>query len=270
MSTAVITLSKEGAEVAQKLAAVIGPCDLFCHAKAEVHTIIDSLNVQPALWKPFDSVVELTAVIFSKYRRIVYVMPTGIVVRSIAPLVRTKLEDPAVVVLDVAGRWAISLLSGHEGGANQLAMEVASAIDAEPIITTTTEAVKTLIAGVGCRRGTEAQAIVLAVESAVSHVGKSVEDIRILASVDIKSDEMGLIEASRQMDLPLRFIGSEEIRRSLRTFTHSDFVQEKVGLPAVAEPAALLAGRRTRLLLPKQIYNGVTVAIARESCTWSE
>jgi cobalt-precorrin 5A hydrolase len=42
-------------------------------------------------------------------------------------------------------------------------------------------------------------------------------------------------------------------------------VQEKVNLPAVAEPAALLAGRRTRLLLPKTVYHGVTVAIARES-----
>jgi cobalt-precorrin 5A hydrolase len=65
--------------------------------------------------------------------------------------------------------------------------------------------------------------------------------------------------------VPLRLIAAEEIRHTPRTFEHSAFVQEKVDLPAVAEPAALLAGKRTRLLLPKQILHGVTVAIARES-----
>jgi cobalt-precorrin 5A hydrolase len=96
------------------------------------------------------------------------------------------------------------------------------------------------------------------------------EDVRLLASADVKSDEPGLLEASKDLGVPIRFIGSETIRSSNRDFQKSDFVYEKVGLPAVAEPAALLAGRRTRLILPKTTYNGITVAIARESCLWSE
>jgi len=74
-----------------------------------------------------------------------------------------------------------------------------------------------------------------------------------------------LREAARLLGIPLRFIGAGEIRSSVREFAGSDFVQEKVDLPAVAEPAALLAGRRTRLVLPKRKAGGVTVALARES-----
>ena len=164
----------------------------------------------------------------------------------------------------------MSLLSGHEGGANQLAVDVANILDAEPIISTTTEAVKTLIAGIGCRKGIEAERIMAAVRSAVAEVGMTVEDIRLLASADIKRNEPGLLEAARRMAIPLRLLASDTIRNSTRSFDRSDFVQEKVGLPAVAEPAALLAGRRTQLLLPKQTYQGITVALAKENCMWSE
>jgi hypothetical protein len=55
------------------------------------------------------------ASIFSDYRRLVYVMPCGVVVRAIAAHVNDKHTDPAVVVTDIGGRWAMSLLSGHEG-----------------------------------------------------------------------------------------------------------------------------------------------------------
>ena len=54
----------------------------------------------------------------------------------------------------------MSLLSGHEGGANDLALQIANLVGAEPVITTTTEALKSVIVGVGCRRGTEAERIV--------------------------------------------------------------------------------------------------------------
>ncbi|MHC4404715.1 MAG: cobalamin biosynthesis protein [Planctomycetota bacterium] len=260
MSLAVITLSKQGACVARQLAAALGPSDLYVHRQV----------VMQADAEPFESVAELTAQIFSKYCRLVYVVPCGVAVRAIAGQVRDKHNDPAVVAVDIGGRWAVSLLSGHEGGANQLAVDVANVLDAEPIISTTTEAVKTLIAGVGCRKGIVAERIVAAIHSAVTAAGVAVEDIRLLASADVKRDEPGLFEAARRMDIPLRLLASDTIRNSVRSFAHSDFVQEKVGLPAVAEPAALLAGRRTQLLLPRRTYHGVTVALAEENCTWSE
>jgi len=186
-------------------------------------------------------------------------------VRAIAPLLEHKTKDPAVVVVDVQGRWAVSLLSGHEGGANDLAITVANALSAEPVITTTTEAVKTLIVGVGCRRGTKSEKIKAAIRAALTEVDLEISQVRLLSSAEIKSDEQGLLQAAQELGVPLLFISSGEIRGFAGNFDRSDFVQEKVNLPAVAEPSALIAGRRTRLILKKRTFNGVTVAIAREN-----
>ncbi|MEJ2170300.1 MAG: cobalt-precorrin 5A hydrolase [Desulfobacterales bacterium] len=76
---------------------------------------------------------------FQRYAGHIFIMSTGIVVRVIAPLIRHKTEDPAVVVVDDAGRHAISLLAGHLGGANELTRRVAAVIGADPVITTATD-----------------------------------------------------------------------------------------------------------------------------------
>jgi cobalt-precorrin 5A hydrolase len=216
----------------------------------------------------FRSIIELTHDIFDRYAGLVYVAPCGVVVRAVAPNLEHKTTDPAVVVVDVCARFAVSLLSGHEGGANDLTLQVANILGAEPVITTTTEARRNLIVGIGCKRGTPAEKIIDAVEEGLREAGLDSDHVRLLASADIKSDEAGLIAAAQKLGLPLRFIGSDEIRNTPLDFGQSDFVQEKVNLPAVAEPAALLAGRRTRLVLNKRRYDGVTVAVARESCSW--
>jgi cobalt-precorrin 5A hydrolase len=171
-----------------------------------------------------------------------------------------------VVVVDAGGRFAVSLLSGHEGGANALALEIANILGAEPVISTTTEALKNVIVGVGCRRGAKAEAIMEAVKEALDKAGAKLEEVRMLASADIKMNEQGLIAAAHNLGLSLRFISSEEIATTTREFGRSKFVEDKVHLPAVAEPSALLAGRRTQLILPRTIFHGVTVAIARERC----
>ncbi|MDD7511774.1 MAG: cobalt-precorrin 5A hydrolase [Peptostreptococcaceae bacterium] len=76
---------------------------------------------------------------FNRRDGFIFIGASGIAVRYIAPLIKSKDVDPAVVLLDEFGRYSISLLSGHLGGANELAEEIAQLIDAEPIITTATD-----------------------------------------------------------------------------------------------------------------------------------
>lgn len=82
---------------------------------------------------------------FSSSKALFFIGAVGIAVRMIAPLLKGKHLDPAVVVMDDGGRFVISLLSGHLGGANELARELAAVYGAEPVITTATDA-----AGLAC------------------------------------------------------------------------------------------------------------------------
>ncbi len=81
----------------------------------------------------------VVADLWGKYEAFVFIMASGIVVRSIAPLLKDKRTDPAVVVLDEAGKHAISLAGGHLGGANELAREIAAFLGGEAVITTASD-----------------------------------------------------------------------------------------------------------------------------------
>lgn len=76
---------------------------------------------------------------FERGENLVCIMAAGIVVRGIAPYLKGKDTDPAVVVVDEAGQFAVSLLSGHLGGANELARRVAKILGGVPVITTATD-----------------------------------------------------------------------------------------------------------------------------------
>lgn len=86
------------------------------------------------------TLADWTAAQFAATDALVFVGAAGIAVRAIAPHCRSKAADPAVVVLDECGRFAIPLLSGHLGGANDLARRLAKACGAVPVITTATDA----------------------------------------------------------------------------------------------------------------------------------
>jgi cobalt-precorrin 5A hydrolase/precorrin-3B C17-methyltransferase len=76
---------------------------------------------------------------WGKHKRFIFIMASGIVVRTIAPLIKDKRTDPAVVVLDEKGRFAVSLLSGHLGGANKIANEIAEFLGGKAVITTASD-----------------------------------------------------------------------------------------------------------------------------------
>ena len=71
---------------------------------------------------------------FSKVQCLVFVGACGIAVRAIAPFVRDKFADPAVIVIDEQGKFCISLLSGHIGGANEWTARFAEVLGAEPVL----------------------------------------------------------------------------------------------------------------------------------------
>ncbi len=80
-----------------------------------------------------------TAEHFSSDEALIFIGAAGISVRAIAPHVKSKLTDPAVVVVDELGTYSVSLLSGHLGGANELARRIARFLSAIPVITTATD-----------------------------------------------------------------------------------------------------------------------------------
>lgn len=87
----------------------------------------------------FKSLKDCVGENFTRYPRHLFIMATGIVIRVISDHIKDKTIDPAVVSMDDAGRYVISLLSGHLGGANQLAMEIADLTGADPVLSTATD-----------------------------------------------------------------------------------------------------------------------------------
>lgn len=275
---------------------------------------------------------------------LVFIGACGIAVRAIAPLLEGKACDPAVVVLDERGNYVISLLSGHIGGANDLARRIAGLTGGEAVITTATD-VKGLFSadawaarsgcaidslemakrfsaeilkrnlplctefpisgalpaglfvanegnlgaavtcraafspfkatlrliprvlhlGVGCRRGTTAKAIEIAVQKALEVGGFSPRSVKDVATIDIKRNEEGLSAFANAWNLPLTFFSAQELQSAPGNFSSSAFVEQTVGVDNVCERAAVCAAGEGAVLLVRKIAgNGVTIAIAQE------
>jgi cobalt-precorrin 5A hydrolase len=207
---------------------------------------------------------EQFAAAFPKARAWILLMATGIATRYLAGLPQDKHSDPAVVVVDEACRFAVPVLSGHEGGGNALAYRIAALTGAVPVITTATEALKPLTLGIGLRRGLSAARIDAAVHAALAAADASPEQIREIATVDLKANEPGLLEWLAARQLPLRVFSSAQLSDRPLTARPSDWVRSNIGLAGVCEPCALLASPRGRLLVPKLACGGVTVAVVSD------
>ena len=301
-----------------------------------------------------------TEAAFREKRALVYVGAVGIAVRAVAPFLKHKAEDPAVLAVDETGRYVIPLLSGHLGGANALARELAAVTGGEAVITTATdlhgvfavdlwakkqnmtvrqpERIRTVSAkllagqvirldcrwkiqgtvpenvrrlqddsirerassdmertdidvlvdfrdavctglqlvprilnlGIGCRRGTDEEALETGLEHFCRERGILPEAIRSAASIDLKSGEEGLLRFCREHDWPIRFYTAEELSRAEGSFSGSEFVRSVAGVDNVCERAAVLKSGG-KLTETKYAQNGVTFALAEEQAyfDWS-
>jgi len=129
MNTAIISISKQGNQLASRLGNQLDYSTCYTLSKWELQGF---LPIEGKL-------CDFCETLFKKYDALVFIMASGIVVRSIAPWIKSKTSDPAVVVIDDRGQHVISLLSGHLGGANALTLKIAEAINAHPVITTASD-----------------------------------------------------------------------------------------------------------------------------------
>jgi cobalt-precorrin 5A hydrolase len=137
MRTAIIAFTNHGADMAKTLTDGLAGHGYACRAWVKMKNPDQSLPEQ--VERMNGSLGEWTGERFQDSDVLIFIGAVGIAVRSIAPYIKSKKTDPAVIVLDEQGRHAISLLSGHIGGANACTLLVAELTGAEPVITTATD-----------------------------------------------------------------------------------------------------------------------------------
>ena len=293
MRKIIFAITDNGAALANKISKFLEGCTVFIKDR------------------DFDKLRNAVDDNFKKFDALIFISAVGIAVRMIAPHIISKLSDPAVIVIDERGRHVISLLSGHVGGANDLAYKIGEIINAEPVITTATdvekkqsvdslapklglqpnpkEAIKIinnailkgeavyvtagetvlnltpmdLILGIGCKRGTSKLMIESAVTEACSKIGQSIQRIKLIASVDIKKDEIGLIEFARSINVEMKFFSVEVLQNIVDEYNlaESEFVKKTIGVGNVCEAAALACVSQGRFALTKTKFQSVTIAL---------
>lgn len=132
MKLAAVSVTNQGARLANDLAEQLRAV----HHQVEIFA---KEGRNPLGHRPYELLSTLIREKFSCYEGFIFIMATGIVVRVIAPYIQDKRIDPAVIVMDEQGQYAISLLAGHIGGANELAQLIGEAVGAVPVVTTATD-----------------------------------------------------------------------------------------------------------------------------------
>ena len=250
MNLAILTVNSPGEKIAKKLEVGLSKSS-FKITRIKINKTVSSKNYLAGIFKNCNGLIFISAL--------------GIAVRFTSPFIKNKFIDPAVVCVDTEGRFAISVLSGHEGGANKLAYKVSEILDAIPVITTGKEVRKIYIIGIGTRRGIIKEKVKSGVIEVLKKAEITPESVRLAATIDLKKDETGLKDAFSELGIPLVFMSKESIGNFKGNLASSEIVKRNIGLDGVCEPCALLAGRRTKLILKKLALDGMAIAIAKET-----
>jgi cobalt-precorrin 5A hydrolase len=137
---AIVAITKHGAQQAAALAQKLPHAQVVCSEK-----FAPSFAGLPNAVRAYTGALkDEIAALFQGFDQLVFFVSLGAVVRLIAPHLKSKDEDPGVTVVDDAGRFVIPVLSGHVGGANACAEEVAALLGATPVVTTASDVGKTI------------------------------------------------------------------------------------------------------------------------------
>ncbi len=235
---AVITLTKQGIGLGEILRRGIPTADLYIPEKYE--------GIAGERIRAFDgNMRDLLAWIFREYAGFVFIMATGIVVRVIADYIRDKKFDPAVVVMDIMGKFSISLVSGHLGGANELARRVAELTGALPVITTGTDVNETI-----------------APDLIAKEIGGEVDDFEVMKKVSaalVDSEKVGVVNLAgvEVKGLTQRLKENVRLFASLEELRSSDCRAGIVISHTLFTPEDLLPGRPCVLIRPKDLVVGI-------------
>lgn len=217
--------------------------------------------------KPFVTFVQTA---FTAGDALLMICASGIVVRSLAPIIKDKYSDPPVLIMDEQGKFVIPLLSGHEGGANHWADQVATALNAQLVLTSAQTYVKPIYTvGMGCERGCSRQDLKQLLDDALQQAHLCLPDIHSISSISIKADEQGLIDLATQLKLPYYTFSAKELGSMEHLLSvKSNYIYEITGVYGVAESAALFSAQtatqeKSELILNKIKTPKATCAIAR-------
>ena len=230
MTLAICAITTRGAALARRLGTLLPEAEVWLPEK---------LRADDQCLYSTAGIAELLPQLFARGHSLICIMATGIVVRSIAPQLRSKASDPAVVVLDEAGHFAISLLSGHLGGANALTRQIAALLGATPVITTATD-----VNGL-CAWDEAARLANLAVEP--------LERIRTLNSLLLQGEKIALVDHERLIAEQFTTTPGVKIAANFNAASQDGaagrvFVTERL-IPELAAQKDLLLLRPRRLVL---------------------
>jgi cobalt-precorrin 5A hydrolase len=127
-----------------------------------------------------------------------------------------------------------------------------------------------LIAGIGCNRNTPMNEIKDLLDEVLKNHRLAGSSLSRIASIDLKTDEPGLLELAKTLGLPIDFFSREKLGQVKDIQTPSTLVENHIGVKSVCEAAAILASQMGTLIVPKHKTPNVTVAIARKAFTSSE
>lgn len=117
-----------------------------------------------------------------------------------------------------------------------------------------------MIVGIGARRGVTAEEVIEAIETSLKEIEATLQDVKALASANIKKDEKGILEASKILGIPIHFIPHDKVNSC---DVPSSSKASRFGLKGVAEPSALILSDKNKLIMKKKAYGRVTIAIAK-------